>query len=68
MIPYESTKDAIYYRDGVLQIGKMKVQREDIENIYVVGVGKGAFPIAQALDEIFKDEIRECFLILKEGY
>ena len=67
VIPYESTKDAIYYRDGVLQIGKMKFQREDIENIYVVGVGKGAFPIAQALDEIFKDEIREGFVIVKEG-
>ena len=33
----------------------------------MVGVGKGAFPIAQALDEIFGEEIDEGFVIVKEG-
>lgn len=67
VIPYQSTKNIIDYRKDYLKIGSMEFRRSDIRHIYVVGVGKGAFPIAQALNEIFGEEIDEGFVIVKEG-
>lgn len=67
VIPYVATKEAIHYEGDTLKIGTMEFLRQDIEHIYVIGVGKGSYPIAQALDEIFGDEITEGFVIVKEG-
>lgn len=38
-----------------------------IKNIYVLGAGKGSFPIAEALDSILGERIREGFVVVKKG-
>ena len=67
VIPYESVKELVKFDGQVIQIGKMKIPVIAIKHIYVVGVGKGAFPIAQALDEILGDYITEGFVVVKSG-
>lgn len=67
VIPYNRTKEHISLEGADLRVGHLRYNLDDIENIYVVGVGKGSFPIAQALDEILGRRITEGFLVVKEG-
>ena len=38
-----------------------------VKRIYVLGAGKGSFPIAEALDSILGDRIQEGFVVVKKG-
>ncbi|MDY4610550.1 MAG: DUF4147 domain-containing protein [Sphaerochaetaceae bacterium] len=67
VIPYVRTKEYVSLRGTVLKIADKTFNLEKIKHIYVVGVGKGSYPIAQALDEILGERISEGFLIVKEG-
>lgn len=67
VIPYEATKRYIKVRRDSLHVGDLVFDWEKINHIFVVGVGKGSYPIAQALDELLGDRITEGFLVVKEG-
>ena len=67
VIPYESTKKYINLRGRTLTVGTLSFDLDNIEHIYVVGVGKGSYPIALAIDEILGDSITDGFLVVKEG-
>ena len=67
VIPYESTKKYINLRGRTLTVGTLSFDLDNIEHIYVVGVGKGSYPIALAIDDILGDRITEGFLVVKEG-
>ncbi len=58
VIPYDRTWDYISYdgKDRVVVDGRV-FDLDPSSRIYVVGVGKGSFPIAQAIDEILGDRI-----------
>ncbi|MGN0305876.1 MAG: glycerate kinase [Lachnospiraceae bacterium] len=67
VIPYEAVKKLISYRNGVICIGTMEIPDSAVDNIYIVGAGKGSFPIAKALNEILGSRIRKGFVAVKEG-
>ena len=67
VIPYESTKKYIALTGDVLNVDSLSFKLNEINHIYVVGVGKGSYPIAQALDDILGDRITDGFLVVKEG-
>ena len=67
VIPYDAVKKLVSYRDGMIRIGALEIPDSTVENIYVVGAGKGSFPIARALDEILGNRIRKGFVAVKEG-
>ena len=52
--------DLLYIEDDVLDL-------REYEHVYVVGSGKGAFPIAEALEETLGDRIDEGVVVVKKG-
>ena len=50
-----------------LWVGGHRVDLLAIDRIYVVGVGKGSFPIVQALEDILGDRITEGVAVVKRG-
>lgn len=66
VIPYERTKEYVSFDGSVITVNGL---RFDITNhkVYVVGAGKGSYPIAQALDEILGTRIEKGFLVVKAG-
>lgn len=67
VISYDKTKEYVSVNGDELKVADRIFRLSEIDNIYFVGVGKGSFPIAQALDEILGERIREGFLVVKEG-
>lgn len=54
--------------DGdLLRIDGKIVNLKEVENIYVVGAGKGSFPIAAALESILGSLITEGVVVVKKG-
>jgi glycerate-2-kinase len=67
VVPYESTRSLVQTNENSLFVGDMEIPFDSIRAIYVVGAGKGSFPIAQALDEILGSRISRGFVAVKEG-
>lgn len=67
VIPYTRTKEYISFDGTEITIGDLKYSLNEIDHIYVVGVGKGSYPIALALDEILGEKIDDGFLVVKES-
>jgi glycerate 2-kinase len=53
--------------DRTLIVDDLRYDLSNIDNIFVVGSGKATFPIAQALDEILGERIREGIVVVKAG-
>ncbi len=66
-IPYDAVKRLIMRTEDRIMIGDLKLDLNKLKKIYVVGAGKGSFPIAQALDEIFDGLIEKGVVVVKEG-
>lgn len=66
-IPYRKTCEALSVQNGFLQIGQYRHPLEEIRHLYVIGVGKGAFPIAKAIEEKVGDYITEGYVLVKDG-
>lgn len=47
-IPYQETKRLLTVKNNHLSIGNRIIDLNEVDNIYVLGVGKGAYPIALA--------------------
>jgi glycerate-2-kinase len=67
VIPYEAVRRLISFDGKTIRIGDREISMDTVRHIYVTGAGKGSFPIAQALDEIFGERIRKGFVAVKEG-
>lgn len=67
VIPYTRTKEYVSIKGDELHVADKVFQLGELKHIYVVGAGKGSFPIAQALDEVLGDKITEGFVVVKEG-
>jgi glycerate 2-kinase len=50
-----------------LRVGEREIDLGEVNRVYVVGMGKGAFPIAEALETILGDRIFAGVVVVKEG-
>ena len=66
-IPYENTKKLIKADETGFFVGEKRYEYNHIGKIYVAGVGKGAYPIAKAIDEAIGDKIADGVIVVKEG-
>lgn len=64
---YKLVKNAVRLRGNILKVGSYSFDLSDINNIYVVGGGKGSFSIARGLEEVLGDRIAEGVVIEKRG-
>lgn len=64
--PYIATKRFVNIKKSRMIVGQWSYDLNKIGKIYVVGAGKGSFPIASALEEILGDRIEEGVVAVKE--
>jgi len=64
---YEATKRKVHIEDDKLIIENLIYDLSNIRDIYIIGAGKASFSIAQALDEILGNRIKEGIVIVKRG-
>ena len=65
--PGAGTRQAVCLKNQILRVGTHAFDLDNIGRIYVVGSGKGSYPIARALEEILGDRIHKGFLSVKKG-
>jgi glycerate 2-kinase len=63
---YEGTRRIVALEDGALRVGDARFDLGEPGRIYVVGAGKGSFPIARALDELLGPRIARGVVAIKE--
>ncbi len=66
--PKEAIFRAVKPSEDGLQIGARRLTFEDFDRILVVGGGKAAAPMANALEEILGDRIADGVVVVKEGH
>ncbi|MGE0074076.1 MAG: glycerate kinase [Sphaerochaetaceae bacterium] len=67
VIPYERTQQLIRLEGDRITVGNDTFQLKPASKIFFVGAGKGSFPIAKAIDELFGSKIKRGVLVVKEG-
>ncbi|RLC62411.1 MAG: glycerate kinase [Chloroflexi bacterium] len=65
--PGVGTHEAVKLRGHNLLVGKKEYDLRHINHIYVVGAGKGAFPIAESLEKILGSRINQGVVMVKRG-
>jgi len=65
--PGIGTFKKVYIEDDTLHVGEKKFDLSTIGRIFVLGTGKGSYPIASALEDILGDKIYKGFLAVKKG-
>jgi len=65
--PGRGTRRQVHLAGSDLVVGEHRYKLNGIENIYVVGVGKGSFPIAEALEDILGSRITAGVVVVKKG-
>ena len=65
---YEGTRRVVSLDEasGSLLVGGITFSLSEIDRIFVIGAGKGSFPIARALDEIIGEHIAGGIVMIKE--
>lgn len=56
-------KDSVVFKDDALTVKDEKVSFKDVENVFVVGIGKCSLEAAAAIEEILQDRIKEGIVI-----
>ena len=65
--PRHSVLNAIDLRDGELTIKDIRVKLDKYEKIFIVGAGKAVGAMAEAIEEILKDEITDGVISVPKG-
>ena len=65
--PGTGTRRQVRLSDGNLWVGTRFYRLDEINMIYIVGAGKGSFPIAEALETILGERISEGVCVVKRG-
>ncbi|MHB8773067.1 MAG: glycerate kinase type-2 family protein [Syntrophales bacterium] len=65
--PDLGTRALVKLIGDTLHIGSISFDLKALENIYVVGAGKGSFPIASALEGLLGSRINGGVVVVKEG-
>lgn len=64
---YGAVRKTVRINDERIIIGHLKHELSKIQNIYVVGAGKGTIGIAEALEQILGSRIKRGIIIEKRG-
>lgn len=64
---YEGTKRQLSLNGSLLYVGDAVYDLNTIRHIYVVGAGKGSYPIAKALNEILGSRITDGIVAVKDS-
>jgi glycerate-2-kinase len=68
MDPRKQVKRLVKVENGEsLEVGDLKYSLSKIDGIYVLGAGKGSVFIAEALEEVLNDRIRDGIVVEKRG-
>ncbi len=65
--PGRGTRKAVSLHGDRLRAGDLEIDLGTVNRIFVLGVGKGSYPIAEALEEILGSRINKGFLAVKKG-
>ncbi|MDI6870815.1 MAG: DUF4147 domain-containing protein [Bacillota bacterium] len=65
--PGRGTRNLVKLDGEVLRVGNRTYDLRQVDHIYVVGAGKGSFPIAAALEEILGPRITRGVVVVKNG-
>lgn len=65
--PYLAVKRFLQLKGDVLQVGKLELDLNKFERIFIIGTGKASLGIAQALEEILGDHISDGLFVLRHG-
>lgn len=63
---YPGTRRVVHREGDRLTVGDQVFDLRSLGKIYVVGAGKGSYPIAKALDEILGDDIEQGMVMVKD--
>jgi len=66
--PDQAVKRYVKVKEKILKIGQKKYNLDEINHIFVVGMGKAGFPMAKAIEEIIGDRISKGIVVVKYGY
>ena len=64
---YDAVRKIIRLDEDMLRVGHLNYDLSEINNIYVLGAGKASFEIAEALEDILEERIRDGVIIEKAG-
>lgn len=64
---YQGTLRVVKRTGDVLLTGEERFDLSQVGDIYVVGAGKGSYPIAKALDEILGERIKQGVVMVKDS-
>lgn len=68
MDPKEQVKKLVRIENSdVLKVGNLEYSLSKVGNIYVLGAGKGSVFIAEALEEVLGDKIKDGIIVEKRG-
>lgn len=65
--PYQAAKSLVGLAGQTLTVGDLTYDLATRGDIYVLGAGKASLPIAQALEDVLGDRIKDSLVIVKEG-
>jgi glycerate 2-kinase len=65
--PDLGTRAIVKVEGDLLKVGDLSFSLSAFEHIYVVGAGKGSFPIAAALEELLGERLSGGVVVVKEG-
>ena len=65
--PYRATRELVHLEGASLHVGQLGFDLSQRGDIYVLGAGKASLPIAQALEDVLGDRIRDSLVVVKEG-
>lgn len=63
---YQGTRRIVNLKGETLNVGNIRFNLAKVNNIYVVGAGKGSFPITLALDRILGKKITQGVVLVKD--
>ncbi len=66
--PARAVKSFVHLEDDTLTVNMKEYDLNQIQNIYVVGAGKAAAPMALAVEQILGDRINEALINTKYGH
>jgi glycerate-2-kinase len=68
MDPRKQVKGLVRIEDGdKIKVGNLEYPLSKVGNIYVIGAGKGSVFIAEALEEVLNDRIKDGIIVEKKG-
>jgi glycerate 2-kinase len=66
--PYQAVRSALHRTGDLLKVDEQIYPLKNFQNIYVIGAGKAAYPMALAVEDILGDHLTNGLMITKEGH